>query len=310
MVINWWNSKTIQASPSLWKPSLQPISQTPLFHTPHKTWFEQSSQQFECPVPFQVTSPTFESKEIVRCRKIKLNPTRQQKEQLAKWWDHYRFTYNKTIETIINDVKKEGNTDDSKVRVIADMFVKDDGHVSLELGRELEPDRKITLHISENKTAPKVSAKIRVLKGKKTEGQIKLKIDVLKDPALRPLTVNFGFEYPASRKWRDYRDELVTATGVKSQGWYNQCPNLLETNKYIRTGAVQQAVSAYKTVCTNAKHNGTKGCLRTIFQKKKNAAWTMQLERSCISKSEVPVIGRDGLEKTIDAVKLCPSVMA
>jgi putative transposase len=302
-IINWWNAETIKTSPLLWKPNQNPTL-TQQFDT--HAWFASNTQSFPCHSIFPIPIKDFEEKTIVRSKKIKLNPTREQKILLAKWWEHYRFTYNRTIESIINDVHDEH---DSIARIIPDFIVDEDQEsLKVELGCELEPNSNIKLQIKVDHSDPKVSTKITVLKGAKTAGKIKLSIKVKKDPSIRPVSVAFGFEYPAAREWKDYRNELVTATGVMSQCWYKDDMTLLETNKFIRTGAVQQAVSAYKSVCSNAKNNGTKGSLRSIFHKKKDASWTMNLERSCISKTETRV-KHTPQGQTIDAVKLCPSVM-
>lgn len=315
-VINWWNSKTIQNSQLLWKPTLEPVCTSQITS---KSWFESNTQRFPCPRPLILPQNTpSTSKEVIRCRKIKLNPSKEQKKQLVRWWHHYRFTYNRTIEALIEDVLDH---EENVFRLKVCLDVDEKGKVHVQFGTELQPNSRLKLKLQTRPEFKKLDCSLKVSTSKKTPGKVLFRIKVIEEP--RPVRVAFGYEYPPPRSWKEYRDELVTAKAVRSKHWFSQQPDLLETNKHLRTGAVQQAVSAYKTVCSNAKNNGTKGSLRTLFLKKKHESWSMHLDRECVKtvqiKHEKKSAGKKqtslwkekckGQEKWIDAVSLCPSVM-
>ena len=308
-MINWWRSETIQQSQRMWKPGLDPLTFQSVPIVNH-SWFQSDKQHFIGAALQEnqyAPSTTKYSKELLRSRKIKLNPDKDQRMQLYKMWDAYRFTYNKTIESIIEDVI---DPKENTFNLLCQLSCQKDD-VKLDLGCELEPNGDIKVHLKVDYRDPSITTKITVSKKQK----VTFKIKVNHDPNLRPITLKLSFEYPAPRHWHDYRDEMVTGDAVREQSWYKNAPLLLETNKYIRQGAVQQAVSAYKSVMGNAKNNGTKGSLRTLFQKKKNESWSMHLDRQCISKKSttLPTIGRSKREraipKIIDAISLCPKTI-
>lgn len=332
-MIKWWRPETIEMSSKLWKPGLEPLYSEPY---PIRSWFHSNMDHFvdvQTPataptlphLPDQsyqhpyAPSPTQYVKPLMRSRKIKLNPDKEQRAQLNKMWDAYRFTYNKTIEAIIADVI---NPEENTFKLLCQLSCQGDS-VKLDFGSELEPNRDIKVRLKVDCREPEVAlvvekkekkqTKKEIAAGKPVEEFYKTKVKVVHDPSRRPLKLELGFEYPPPRHWHDYRDELVTGDAVRAQNWYQDAPHLLETNKYIRQGAVQQAVSAYKSVMGNAKNNGTKGSLRTLFQKKKNESWSMHLDRLCVSKTTVTVTRKkinpqkpEKKTKDLDAISLCP----
>jgi hypothetical protein len=156
--------------------------------------------------------------------------------------------------------------------------------LSLSIGCELTPSSRIKVCLQVNKKDPKIGVKLSYSKKK----GISLKIAVKHDPLERPIKLSLGYDHPKPRSFQDYRNGLVTGAAVKARPWYmgsSYPKKLLETNKHLRAGAVTQALAAYKTVCTNARLHGTRGKLRTLFQKKKHASWSMNLSRECISKT-------------------------
>jgi transposase len=230
---------------------------------------------------------------LIAMKKIKLNPTTEQKNMFQKWYNGYRYTYNKTIENIINDVGTQSEG------VSCNIKVNEDDTVSLELGKCVRPTTKLFINMKEVKQ-PKIKATIKYYK--RTQS-CKLKIDVLQDPKDKPLKVKIQEGYPSARHWHQYRDELVTALNnpfFEGKEW------LKETPKNIRQCAVHDACAAYKSICTNAKNNGTKGKLREQFAKKKNQSWSFGVEQqagfvtSCETKKS---------KKTVPAIQVCPTFL-
>ena len=309
-MISWWNQKTIQTAERLWKPTLQPIGNERIRTC---AWFQACRSSFQAPPPpldllkvrYPVLKPVKDGDEIKTClrtRKIKLNPTHGQRLQLAKWWDHYRFTYNKTVEAIIDDVQDDN---DNVFRLLVPMEVNSaTGAISLSFGCQLEPSSDLKVRMEVNTKDPKVGVKLTYSKKK----GVSMKLTVKNDPWANPVKLSIGYEYPKPRSFQDYRNQLVTKAAVQAQPWYKgfDYPNdLLSTNKHLREGAVTQALAAYKTICTTAKVHGTHGRLRTMFRKKKNESWSMSLSRECVSKTST----KTSRGKTVDAVSLCPSVL-
>jgi len=302
-MINWWRSETIQMSTRMWKPGLVPLRSEVINN---HSWFKSDTQHFS-DINETYDPKLNKSKDLIRSRKIKLNPDKVQQVELQKMWDAYRFTYNKTIEAIIDDVI---NPEDNTFRLLCEVK-SDSTDVALDLGCELEPNRNIKVKLNVDFKDPLVTTKIFVKKNQ----TISFKIKIKHDPMLHPVTMKLCFEYPPPRHWHSYRNEIVTGAAVRGQTWFPNNFRILETNKFIRQGAVQQSVSAYKTIMGNAKNNGTKGSLRTLFQKKKNESWSMNLDRFCIKKTTVTIttIGRDkkprATPKVLDAVSLCPKTI-
>lgn len=292
--INWWNSCCEKQTPSLWKPTLGvlPAVATVKGSCTFKEYlFPETTRQIDIQRP-NTTKDEFKD-ELYITRKIKLNPTKDQRLELQKWYDGYRYTYNKTLESIVKDVGTESE------RIACDIEVNEDSSVSLKFGKCVEPTPKLFLKIDQVRY-PKLKVKLNV--SKKT-GLVSMKIDIKEDPIAKPLKVHIAQGFPESRTWQEYRNELVT---IKNNGFFDDKEWLKETPKVIRQCAVHDACAAYKSICTNAKLNGAKGRLREIFRKKKHQSWSFSAEKEC---GRVTTTTTSKSNKAVTGIQVCPSFL-
>lgn len=287
-MIRWWNTNSIPIANSLWKPGIVPIRS---YQQKTSSWYNASTQVHE-----NVTQSLYQTykpkEEIVVTRKIKINPTHEQKVMLTSWWDAYRYSYNKAVESMGSQGCEQSR------QVALHLDVKEDGLIKLELGQrfEMETKWKVDLEYVE----PKISLKINVSKKKGTVGA---KIKVVHDPVVAPVKVGFRFEYPKVDSWQTLRNEIVTSKyhqstkdlecfqNMTKEEVYeaNLKPDfkekrwLLDVDKRIRAGAVKDARASYETICTMAKDYNRKGTLGSLpFKRRRNESWTISMEKSCI----------------------------
>jgi hypothetical protein len=289
-MINWWNSKTIPVASRVWKPGLNPISST---KSNTDSWYNASIERHANPVDLSLTE-TLKTTSLDITRKIKLNPTKEQKEKLTEWWHGYRFIYNKVIEDI-------GSHPDANHFVVATLKIQEDEKVKLNLDPRFEMPRKWVLKINYNEIKMKVKLKYTKKKG------CKLTIVISKDPAVKPIDLEFQFRYPEVKSFYDYRNDYATAKKFKNQksipnyqeytttelkllntrDLYLKNPWLLNIDQRIRACACRDARAAYQAIKTMAfKYNvkGTQGPLP--FKSKRGESWSISMEKRCI----VPVI--------------------
>jgi len=287
-MINWWGPKTIPIANKIWKPGINPIK---TFKNIKNTWFN-SSKEAHTKVLGDFY-PNLKPETIHVTRKIKIRPTKEQRDILTQWWHGYRATYNKTIEAIGQECPD---------RIITP-FIDEDG---LEKER-FEMKREWNLDISKN-TYTKVKLK---LKYKKINGETKVfvdKIQVVSDPLETP------FKYQPIQHWHNYRDEYVTAKDRSGniKDFTQQYPYLLKIDKTIRASAVKDACAAYKTICTLGKDYNRKGTLGPMLYKRKKYgdSWSISMEKSKITPCTITktTIGRKGKEQNVKqhGFYICP----
>jgi IS605 OrfB family transposase len=306
LMIRWWNSSSIPVAQTLWKPGIVPIRS---YKQKTNSWYKASTQVHE-----DINQSMYETykpnEEIVITRKIKMNPTHEQKVMLTSWWDAYRYSYNKAIE----NMGSQGSEDSREVVIHLD--VKEDGVVKLDLGQrfEMETKWKIDLEYIEE---PKIKLKINVSKKKE---HLSVKINIISDPVITPVKVNFHFEYPIVASWQTLRNEIVTSKYHQSTKNLEVFQNmtkeeifeanlkpdfkknrwLLDVDKRIRAGAVKDARANYETICTLAKDYNRKGTLGSLsFKRKRNESWTISMEKSCIEPCKIKStrVGRKGKQR-------------
>lgn len=131
----FWNDHCQHLTNYCWKPSLQPKECIPLSCN---SWFSNQELSFDCSFPL-LTVNNVEVPKHTFCKKVRLIPNNDQKTQLIKWWHAYRYTYNKTIEGIINETQSSFQE------------VKHTYGTIEEVGYCSEINPKISLHIKEFK---------------------------------------------------------------------------------------------------------------------------------------------------------------
>ena len=319
-MIRWWNNKSIPVADKLWKPGLHPISTKKL---PTESWYNSSVQLHQNiqEYPYKKREP----KEFNITRKIKLNPTKEQRTTLVQWWNAYRYTYNKTCEQIGNSCMNETR----KISIHLD--VSKDEIVKLDLGYRFELKRTWKLDIKYI-TEPKLKFKINV--NKANTKITSTKITVLEDPVISPIRISYHFEYPKIESWYTLRDDLVTYKRYKSpkdveefkglskeqvksanlKEFFKDKLWLLDVDKTIRAGAVKDARAACETICTLAKDYNKKGTLGPLpFKRKKYGdSWSISMEKTVLKPCviEKTTVGRKHRKldksKQIQAFYLCP----
>ena len=321
-MIRWWNTNSIAVAEQLWKPGLNPIKTQ---HIYTDSWYKSSVQTHIIPEQFVQKYETQNIKEFNITRKIKINPTKEQREKLTEWWHSYRYTYNKTVEEIGKSCLDETR------KIVLNLNVIDEQKINMELGYrfEMEPTWKLDLkYIKE----PKLKFKINV--NKANTKITSTKIVILEDPAATPIRVKFHFEYPEIESWYTYRNKLVTSKLFKCPKDVDAYKHLtkeeikemnlkdmfrdkmwvLNTDKRIRAGAVKDARASYETICTLAKDHYKKGTLGPLpFKRKKySESWSISMEKTCIKPCvvEKKEIGRKKKKldkpKQIQAFYVCP----
>jgi transposase len=288
-MINWWNSKTIPVASRVWKPGLNPISST---KSNTNSWYNASIERHANPVDLSLID-ALKTKSLDITRKIKLNPTKEQKEKLTEWWHGYRFIYNKVIEDI-------GSHPDANHFVVATLKIQED-KVKLNLDPRFEMPRKWVLKINYNEIKMKVKLKYTKKKG------CKLTIVIVEDSVVKPIDVEFQFQYPEVKSFYDYRNNYATAKIVQNpknipnyqeytstelkllntRDLYLENPWLLNIDTRIRACACRDARAAYQTIKTMASNYNVKGTQGPLpFKSKRGESWSISMEKTCI----VPVI--------------------
>jgi hypothetical protein len=235
--INWWNYKTIANTTRLWKPGLHPIEN---IHLNTNSWYNASIQKHSIEHE-TIEQELKEPKEKDIMRKIKINPTFEQRKMLTEWWHAYRYTYNKTIEDIAKVAINEDTT------ICAFIKPSTEESVTLELGSRFELPTKWKVKIKV--LDPKVTVRFRYTK---TKG-VRIDIKVVQEEG--QLKVSFHFAYPPIDYWTQFRDKYVTAPTL---------PLLKVVDKRIRASACKDACANYKTICTLAEQYNKRGTIGSL----------------------------------------------
>ena len=316
--VNWWNNKTIPIAGNLWKPGIHTLSNKTI---DTNSWYKASVQSHS-----KIGNVTnYENKEIKEfniTRKIKMNPTKEQRDKLTEWWHAYRYTYNKAVQEIGKNAVYQN--------IQLDLRVNKENKVKVEIGTRFEMERSWKLDLKYI-LEPKIKLKLRKLKN----GTYKTKIEIINDPAIRPVRVNIHFEYPKVDSWYDLRNKFVTYKLHKNPEELLEFQNmtnleikqaniksmfkeerwLQNVDKRIRAGAAKDARSAYETISTLAKDYNKKGTMGPLpFKRKKyGQSWTISMEKSCIEPILVErrTIGRKKKKRKkpihIEAFYVCPA---
>jgi hypothetical protein len=227
---------------------------------------------------------------VVKTRRIKLNPTRDQRLMLEEWWHAYRYTYNATIDSIIRDTGAS-----PKLEVVIKPNATDDGITLAPLRVVADVDYRLKVDLQAAVKQSKVSAKIRVLRS----GGVKLGIKVLQDASCCPVILKLRCDYPEAQQWLKYRDELVSNKNDANPFFSNKAW-LLKTNKHIRASAVKDACAAYKGMTTHGLLYGTVSKVRTLYLHKKGDSWSLGVEKDCVRACTVG---------DVRALSICPKAM-
>ena len=255
----WWNTKTSVLSNTLIKPTLSNNATKVDSHSwfsIHKTCHGTIDRKF-----------TTESRDIsfTKCRKIRIYPKPDQKKVINQWWNGYRYSYNKTMERIIQD------TCQVKEQFIAAKIDCEDErvHLKTQILTRGYPDCHYKLQIDH--TIPKIKC---VVKYNKKKDHVSLTIKIVDDPVINPLKVKILFDYPPPENWTTYRNIYVTE---KNNPFFEETNSwVLETPKIIRARAVKDAVANYKTICTNALLHAVRGTVSEFpFKLKKTDSWSV-----------------------------------
>ncbi len=206
----FWNDECQRLQDYCWKPTLQPL-QTKQLDT--NSWYEGRVCNFNCKFPI-LTTNSDKDVEYTYTKKVRIIPNTEQRQQLTQWWHAYRFTYNKTIESIIFDTE-------SSYETLKHVYNHKDNGDIIENGyrSEINPYVKTNIKASKAKYNP-----------------IKLKLFV---------------KYPKTASWIDYKNKLVIKKREKQVNPFFDDPKnqwLLNTYKTIRTSACKDACANYKTV--------------------------------------------------------------
>lgn len=264
----FWNLECATLSNKLWKPGIKPKT-TQDVNT--NSWFKQKHLTFPCDNPTTYFGTNNTEKTYTYSRKIRILPNFEQKHQLTSWWHAYRYTYNKTIEGMIDETKSNSSPN-------FHVGVKDD-KVVVEYGQRSELTPHINLWIKE--VEPKISCKFTCLKKR-----VKVTIKVLQEEGLK---VKFYQEYPKVSKWEHFRDIFVSQKDRKTKEirpFFQDDKNswLLSTYKTIRADACKEACKNYKTMCTNRQRYFKVGTVASLgFKSKRTESWTIGMEKCNIT---------------------------
>ncbi len=80
--VNWWNNKTISIAGNLWKPGIHTLSNKTI---DTNSWYKASVQSHS-KIGNVANYENKEIKEFNITRKIKMNPTKEQRDKLTEWW--------------------------------------------------------------------------------------------------------------------------------------------------------------------------------------------------------------------------------
>ena len=252
----FWTPYCTEVSNSIWKPTLTPSSK---LSRPTNSWYKVDKSTFKIKQP-QLFSSQEVDDEFSYCRKIRIKPNAEQRAKLNQWWNAYRFTYNKTVESMIKET-------DSKPSVQCHLHVETD-YVHVQIGYRAE----LTPHLCVRFFQREKFLKAKLQVSKKQE-RVSLKINVFTN---NQIGVRFFQEYPNIQSWLQYRNNLVI---IKNNSFIEKNSWLKNTYKTIRASACKDACSNYKTIQTLCKRyfkNGTVGTQG--FKSKRAESWSIGME--------------------------------
>ena len=242
-VVRWWDENVKRISSSMWKPTLTPIDSRPINLN---NWSSASKYHYASIISSNNLYPGIQAddkKECFKTRKIKINPTKHQVSIFTEWYHAYRYTYNKTVEAIIQAIP------DGEIKCNLNITYTSNGSVKIDLKACYNLDSKVKLHLYHQPA--EIQYKLRCRKTNKKQ-PIKFDIKVKKDERIK---VSLKHLYTTMPSFHSYRDRFVT---LKDNSFFQEEENkwLIKTQKNIRACATQDARANYETCCTLGKKYG------------------------------------------------------
>lgn len=289
----FWNNQTMDLSKKLWLPietdlqdSVSNLSIGYWKKMEQNSWFsmmkflkKKSCQMISCPSYISSLVERWEKENIKKIEKpkitkkqtktlkVKIFPNSKQKKIIREWINTSRYISNVTI-AIKNNISSNKDIDDYKFffKVLKNSLILNITQTELYI-----LDGLLSIITFEmNKRKPKLIPSLRELEYKSKVEDIINNIVLRKNKIGSPIYVNDKFimeifikVYNYKPEERLFRDTLIPAKKVPiNQKWQ------LKTPKEIRTNAIKQVLSNYKTCYTNMK-NGNINNFKMKFRSKK-----------------------------------------